>query len=193
MTAERTSHDQGQPLRPTSRATTVVHVGVTVPDIELAVAWYSRVLGFDVLVAPVTVTAGQGSQGNGASDVFGARFGSMKIAQLVAANGVGIEFFQFLEPRTQNVNSGFDYWKPGPFHICVLGRDVDALADEIATTGGKQRTAVHASFAGEPYRWCYCEDPFGNIIEIYSHSHEQVYANRSFPPSPPIGQTGPRE
>jgi hypothetical protein len=25
---------------------------------------------------------------------------------------------------------------------------------------------------------CYCRDPFGNTVELYSHSHERVYANR---------------
>ncbi len=34
-------------------------------------------------------------------------------------------------------------------------------------------------FPGEPYRCCYCEDPFGNVVELYSHGHERVWANRS--------------
>ncbi len=25
------------------------------------------------------------------------------------------------------------------------------------------------------YRLCYCEDPFGNIIEIYTHNYETLY------------------
>ena len=28
----------------------------------------------------------------------------------------------------------------------------------------------------KPYRMVYCEDPFGNIIEIYSHSYELTYS-----------------
>jgi hypothetical protein len=40
-------------------------------------------------------------------------------------------------------------------------------------------------FLGPPYfktietvtvvRLCYCEDPFGNIIEIYTHNYEALY------------------
>jgi hypothetical protein len=32
-------------------------------------------------------------------------------------------------------------------------------------------------------RMCYCEDPFGNVIEIYSHSYEQMYGG-VLPPLP---------
>jgi hypothetical protein len=36
---------------------------------------------------------------------------------------------------------------------------------------------VRESFPGEkPYRMVYMEDPFGNILEIYSHSDELTYA-----------------
>ena len=32
-------------------------------------------------------------------------------------------------------------------------------------------------YPGEkPYRMVYCEDPFGNILEIYSHSYELTYS-----------------
>jgi catechol 2,3-dioxygenase-like lactoylglutathione lyase family enzyme len=165
-------------------ARSLVHVGITVPDIVRAVEWYASVLGFDVLVEPVLVRAADGHAGEGASDVFGDRFRSMKIAQLVSGNGVGLELFQFVDPETPKQAPTFDYWEPGPFHICVRDRDVAGLSARIAANGGRRRTAVHESFPGQPYRWCYCEDPFGNVIEIYSHSHEQVYANR-------VGGTAP--
>lgn len=157
----------------------LVHVGVTVPDLDRAVAWYTQVLGFDVLVPPTTVEADASHAGRCAAEVFGEPFAVMRQAQLVAANGVGLELFQFLTPATVPDQPAFDYWRTGPFHICIRDADVAGLAGRIAQTGGKQRTAVHEAFPGEPYRWCYCEDPFGNIVEIYSHNHEQVYANRS--------------
>jgi catechol 2,3-dioxygenase-like lactoylglutathione lyase family enzyme len=155
----------------------LAHVGLTVPDIDRAIAWYRDVLGFDVLVGPVTVTADGTHGGRCAAEVFGSRFGAMRQAHLVAGNGVGLELFEFAEPPT-GTPAGFRYWDVGLFHLCVRDPDVDGLADRIAATGGRRRTATHASFPGEPYRWCYCEDPFGNVVEVYSHSHEQVYANR---------------
>jgi len=157
---------------------TVCHIGLTVPDIDRAVDWYTRVLGFGVLMAPAMIEAQDGHAGRGASSVFGDAFGAMKQAHLTAGNGVGIELFEFLEPKTSPASAEFNYWHVGVFHICICDPDVAGLARRIAETGGKQRTAVTVSFDDEPYRWCYCEDPFGNIIEIYSHSYEQVYANR---------------
>ena len=46
-----------------------------------------------------------------------------------------------------------------------------------ALHGGKQRMPVREYYPGEkPYRMVYCEDPFGNLIEIYSHSYELTYS-----------------
>jgi catechol-2,3-dioxygenase len=33
---------------------------------------------------------------------------------------------------------------------------------------------------GSGRKFCFCEDPFGNIIEIYSHNYEQFWANAQF-------------
>lgn len=55
----------------------------------------------------------------------------------------------------------------------VAGR----LAAKIVAAGGKQRMPVREYFPGEkPYRMVYMEDPFGNILEIYSHSYELIYS-----------------
>jgi len=36
---------------------------------------------------------------------------------------------------------------------------------------------VREYYPGEkPYRMVYCEDPFGNLIELYSHSYELTYS-----------------
>ena len=36
---------------------------------------------------------------------------------------------------------------------------------------------IREYFPGEkPYKMVYCEDPFGNIVEIYTHSYELVYS-----------------
>ena len=51
--------------------------------------------------------------------------------------------------------------------------------DAVAARAGRRTSRVWELFPGEPYRTCYCEDPFGNAIELYSHSHERTWANRS--------------
>jgi hypothetical protein len=66
----------------------------------------------------------------------------------------------------------------GLFHFCLVAPEVRRTAERIAGSGGRQTSRVWPIFPGERYLTCYCEDPFGNTIELYSHSHERTYANR---------------
>jgi catechol 2,3-dioxygenase-like lactoylglutathione lyase family enzyme len=164
-------------------ARAITHVGLTVPDIHGAVAWYGRVLGFRVLAQPALVDRGDPI----AADVFGLRFGQMWIAQLAAGGDCALELFEFVDPPTRAPADTFDYWVGGFFHICVVDPDVERLARQIAASGGRIRSAraweMHADArpaGADPYLTMYCEDPWGNILELYSHPHEQVYG----PPSP---------
>lgn len=157
----------------------IAHVGVTVTDLDVAIDWYCSVLGFDPIAAPVEVSSEDGHAGAVATDVFGPRLGRFRQAHLASANGVALELFEFIEPRSERRADNFEYWKTGIFHLCVVAPDIEELASRIAESGGCRRTSrVWEMWPGEPYRTCYCEDPFGNIIELYSHSHERTYANR---------------
>lgn len=156
----------------------VAHVGLTVPDLDAAIAWYRDVLGFELVTEPGEVEAGVGNFGALCADVFGESFVKLRIAHMSTANGTAIEIFEFLDPPYERPENNFEYWKGGFSHICVIDPGIEDLARRIAETGGKIRTSkVWTLFEGMPYKMCYCEDPFGSIIELYSHSHEQTYAN----------------
>jgi catechol 2,3-dioxygenase-like lactoylglutathione lyase family enzyme len=146
-------------------APAVTHVGVTVSDLDQAVGWYGDALGLQPLGPAVEVRAGEGHGGAVAADVFGAGFDRFRQAHLAGANGVAVELFEFAEPARD--------WRAGIFHICLAVGDVEAVSARIG-----RRSRVWELFPGEPYRTCYCEDPFGNAIELYSHSHERTWANR---------------
>ena len=147
----------------------VTHVGIGVPRLEPALRWYSEVLGFEALGGVARVRAGEGHAGVVAADVLGPGFGSFTQGQLVGANGVGIELFEFEQAPAE---------RRGIFHLCVVARDVAGTADRIAASGGRRTSRIWPIFEGEPYAMCYCEDPFGNVVELYSHGHERVYSNR---------------
>jgi len=101
--------------------------------------------------------------------------GSFRIAHLSTGDRVGVEIFEF--PNAERRANNFEYWKTGVFHFCVQDPDVEGLAEKIVSAGGKQRMPVREYYPGEkPYRMVYMEDPFGNIIEIYSHSYELTYS-----------------
>ncbi len=85
------------------------------------------------------------------------------------------EIFQF--PNAEKPEDNFESWKGGVFHFCVQDPDVESLLARIAAAGGRQLMPVREYFPGEkPYRMAYTEDPFGNILEIYSHSYKHTYA-----------------
>jgi catechol 2,3-dioxygenase-like lactoylglutathione lyase family enzyme len=164
----------------------LAHVGITVTDLDYAIDWYCDILGFELILGPISIDVGAGDDhaSAGARDVFGDQCQAFRQAHLITANGVGIELFEFVDPPTERPTPAFAYWNVGIFHICVLDPDVEALAERIRQSGGLIRTSsIRESYPGEPYRWCYCQDPFGNIIEIYSHPDAQVYANRAAVPS----------
>ena len=161
----------------------VNHVAVSVTDIHKAMIWYRDVMGMTVLAEPVEISAisSTGEEGEHLSNlvrtVFGQMLGKFFICHLSSANGVGIELFQFIEPKAEQRTDNFEYWKTGFFHIAITEPEIDLLADRIESSGGRKRTKVMELNPGSGKRICFCEDPFGNIIEIYSHSYEQFWAN----------------
>ncbi len=55
------------------------------------------------------------------------------------------------------------------------------LLNIIVALGEKQRKTVRYYYSrSKPYRMVYCEDPFGHIIEIYSHSYELIYSSGAY-------------
>jgi catechol 2,3-dioxygenase-like lactoylglutathione lyase family enzyme len=151
----------------------VTHVGITVPDVTRAARWYREVLGFEPLGPPVEVRPGEGHAGAAAADVLGPGFVTLRQAHLTGANGVALELFEFERPPEGMT---------GLFHFCVVAPDVARTARRIASHGGRRTSRVWQVFEGEPYRSCYCRDPFGNLVELYSHTHERVYSNRHAAP-----------
>jgi catechol 2,3-dioxygenase-like lactoylglutathione lyase family enzyme len=158
-------------------ARAIAHVGLVVPNIHAAVDWYACVLGFTVIVEPVRLCA-ESHAGRVAAAIYGERFRECKQAQLSAGNGVALELFEFVDPPTQSRPGEFEYWRAGFFHLCVVDPNIEDLAARIAASGGRVRSEILTLFEDAPYRLVYCEDPFGNIVEIFTHSHEQTFANR---------------
>ncbi|MFE7422432.1 VOC family protein [Rhodococcus sp. NPDC057529] len=155
------------------------HVGITVPDLDEAVEWYRQVLRFTVLGGPIQIGKEDEPFGEVLSDIFGAEWASLRVAFLATGDGTGIELFQFLSPATTQPDR-VEYWRTGPFHVCLTWPDVAQLAGHIERHGGKQRSKVWTLFPGRDI--VYCEDPFGNILEISSGTFDQTWANRASAP-----------
>ncbi|WP_173918449.1 lactoylglutathione lyase family protein [Halobacillus sp. Marseille-Q1614] len=155
------------------------HIGLSVPDLDQAVRFYKEVMGWYVIMKPSKVVEDDSPIGVMCKDVFGTGWGEFRIAHLSTSDKVGIELFEF--PENESPDNNFEYWKTGIFHYCVQDPDLEDLVEKIIAHGGKQRMPVREYYPGEkPYRMVYCEDPFGNLVEIYSHSYELTYSDGAY-------------
>lgn len=153
------------------------HVGIAVPDIAAAIEWYGNVFGFKLIMGP-RVLKPDSSKTHETGTILGPAFKEALQAHLVTANNIGLELFQFIEPKSVRHKDGLaDFAHPGYFHICFTDPDIEGLARRIVETGGKMRAPIYSFIPGTDRKLVYCEDPFGNIIELFSHSYEQTFAN----------------
>ncbi|MCM3569879.1 VOC family protein [Neobacillus mesonae] len=161
----------------------LAHIGIGVTNLDKAIEWYQKVLGFNLLYGPIdTLTDDNSLQGNIAADLVGKEIKKFRIAHMSTSNQIGIELFEFVEPRSYR-HEGIEHYKTGQigyFHICVIDPDIEGLVARIKENNGRQRSGIWEMFpeSGGGYKTTYCEDPDGNIIEIYTHSHEQIYSNQ---------------
>ena len=160
------------------------HVGITVTDIDEGVRWYERVLGCQVVMPPMDAREDGSHFARIVADIFGKGFKRLRIAHLSTAEGVGIELFQFYRPRSTLRKPNFDYARTGIFHICITDPDIRGLAKKIAKSGGKRRSKIWKLWPDKPYEVCYCQDPWGNIIELNTHGYTQIWANFAAPHKP---------
>ena len=156
------------------------HIGITVPDIKKAVAFYEDVMGWYVIMPPSKVTKENDTAiGQMCIDVFGEDWESFEIAHMSTSDGIGIELFSF--PNTEDIKPEFNPFNSGLFHFCVQDPDIESLVAKIVENGGKQRMPIREYYPGEkPYKMVYVEDPFGVVFEIYTHSYELTYSSGAY-------------
>ena len=156
------------------------HIGITVPDIQKAVDFYTEVMGWYVIMPPSTVKKeNETAIGIMCIDVFGEDWESFEIAHMSTSDGIGIELFSF--PVSKDKAVEFSPFRSGLFHFCVQDPNIEELTEKIVAHGGKQRMPIREYYPGEkPYRMVYVEDPFGVVFEIYSHSYELTYSSGAY-------------
>jgi len=164
-------------MRPTPR--TFSHIGLSVPDVDAAVAFYTDVLGFYTIMEPTEVVEDDSDIGQMCTDVFGEGWKKLRIAHLATADRIGIELFEFNENHPPEDNMPFR--RHGLFHFAIQDPDLEGLLEKIVAAGGKQRMPVRKYYPDEkPYRMVYVEDPFGIVFELYSHSYELTYSEGAY-------------
>ena len=153
------------------------HIGLAVPDVDQAAEWYVRVFGWTLLMGPVDVSTEDPRVADQLHDVFGREDVSFRQAHLGMDGGTALELFEFRQPASEK-RSEVEFWKVGVFHFCVVEPEIETLASRIEAEGGRRRSEIRPIFPGEPYRFCYCEDPFGNLVELATHPHAESFGGR---------------
>lgn len=138
------------------------HIGLTVPSLDDAIAFFTQVLDFTLLFR--TDPAGPA----GADYAAAARIpeGSDARGLAVLRSGTAsLELFEYAggTPDTYPPNQ-----QVGGHHLAFEVDDIDAALARLAAAGGRQcappRTAVAPVFRG--MRWVYIVAPFGLQLEL---------------------------
>ena len=150
------------------------HIAVSVPSLDEAVKWYREVLGFTTVKQTEGFVVDDSLIGMAVKDIHGPRLKKMRMAWLSSANQIGFEIIEYVEPKAERRLDNFEYWKSGFIHICITDPNIEELCKRISESGGKQRSKIWEIVPDKGYKIAFCEDPFGNVIEIYDHSYEQT-------------------
>ena len=118
------------------------HVGVMVPDMDAAVAWYAQMFGSRVI-------------DRWSNDENGMEWAHVSLGDLV------VEFVRIPDLAGQTVPTYALH------HIALTVPDCDAFVAELAARGADVMRPP-ADFERHAIRWAFLKDLLGNVIEIIS-------------------------
>ena len=137
------------------------HTGITVSNLERALAFWRDVLGFEL-----SHTAHQ--TGEMAREITGVAGAEIKLAVVKAPGGHKIELLEYLAPAEPKWHVGLRPCDVGFVHVALVVDDLDAILRSINTSGwkaaGKPQTLQSGPNAGK--RVVYVRDPDGTTIEF---------------------------
>ncbi len=153
------------------------HIAISVPDLDKALKWYQEVLGFVIVRGPTGLSADDPQIGKALQDIFGSEFKRLRLVWLSSSNNIGFEIFEFISPKSVRENKQSQCWRGGVIHISITEPNVENFVKKVSESGGRQLSMIWELNPEKHHKLVFCEDPFGNIIEIYSHSFEQFHSN----------------
>ncbi|OJI98321.1 hypothetical protein ASPVEDRAFT_79981 [Aspergillus versicolor CBS 583.65] len=97
------------------------HVAVSVADCKAAVAWYSKVFGFELVGNQIHHIARSERPTDPIFSIYPASLQEVNMAYMSTGNGVGFEIFEFIHPKTfvPQQEGGFEYYRGGWVLPCL--------------------------------------------------------------------------
>lgn len=184
------------------------HIALAVPSLALAVAWYEKHLGFRRVRNDRTSDRGVDGDDAPIFRIYGEGLRKVRIAWLVAGNGVGVEIFEFVEPGPLvegegwtlegqvSLPGGLGWWLME--QVCEVGLADGFIYVQYRRGGVFHFCVTHPEPAklaaeacedgarqigelvelGEGQTALYLRDPWGCVVEVLSCGYEQLMANR---------------
>jgi catechol 2,3-dioxygenase-like lactoylglutathione lyase family enzyme len=136
------------------------HTGITVSNLERALAFWRDVLGFEF-----SHTAHQ--KGEFAHEITGVEGAELKLAVLKAPCGHKIELIEYLAPADRK-RTNLRPCDVGSVHVALLVNDLEDVLARVAVSGwktaGQPQILTKGPNAGK--RVVYVRDPDGTTIEF---------------------------
>lgn len=158
------------------RGIRIDHVGVTVPDIDAATAFFEA--AFDAVV--LYDLRCRSEEPNGSPEAH--RYlgipstmaqGAMRM--LALPEGPGLELFEYLGPDQQGAANPADIgWQ----HLAIYTDDLDETLAKVEAAGGVRNSDprdLRGLEAGEGNRFVYTMTPWGSTLELVSYPTPQPY------------------
>ncbi len=150
------------------------HVGLTVPDIGVAVAWFRDVMG---ATAPLSFGPIGDPTGTLMQDLVGVdpRAVIDQITVLRIGDSANIELFQYEAPDQRRTHPRNSDWSG--HHIAFYVKDIDAAVAYMQSKGVEKFLGPFPLTAGPAAGQTinYFKTPFGTYIELISYPHGMAY------------------
>ena len=145
----------------------VEHIGLTVPDIEVATRFFADVIGAKTLYDIGPFESADDWMAAHLAVHPRARINKMRMLQI--ANGPALELFEFTSPdqsRVQPRNSDFGGWHIA-FYVDDMEQALGALKAHNCRIQSGPVTMTEGPSAG--LRWLYFQAPWGQQLELVSY------------------------
>jgi catechol 2,3-dioxygenase-like lactoylglutathione lyase family enzyme len=154
------------------------HIGITVPDIHAAAAWFERVLGFRNPLTFGPISDPIGTLMHDLVDVD-RRAVIDQIRMVAGGRGANVELFQYQAPhQSHRFARNSDY---GAHHIAFYVRDIEAGVAYMKSRGVHKLLGpfpiTSGPAAGQTIN--YFRTPFGTYVELISYPHGMAYQRRA--------------
>jgi catechol 2,3-dioxygenase-like lactoylglutathione lyase family enzyme len=150
------------------------HVGITVPDIDEAVAWFENVMGCS---GPLTFGPFSDPTGTFMQDLLGVHPRAVieQITMVRCGRSANIELFEYDAPDQNRTFPRNSDW--AGYHIAFYVRDIDAAVAHMQSKGVQKflgpLPVTEGPAAGQTIN--YFRAPFGTYIELISYPQGMAY------------------